>query len=114
MPQFESRVTFTVPVTSGQYAPERLSLASPSASNAQVSPPLIGVTALIESAPASAAIELWLLKVGATDPTADANFFLYDSSTASKTWPLASYRGAQLRAKSGGSAGNLVCSASAD
>jgi hypothetical protein len=111
VPQFVDRKAFTVPGTSGQYAPERIVMASPS--SATLSPSLLGVTALIESAPASAAIELWLLRVGG-DPTNDSDFFLYDSSASSKTWPLASYRGAELRAKSGGTAGSMTVSASAD
>lgn len=111
MAQFADRKSFTVPATSGQYAPERIVMASPTAGS--LSPELLGVTALIESAPASAAIELWLLRQG-QDPTNDSNYSLYDSTTSSKTWPLASFRGAQLRAKSGGTAGTMTVSATAD
>lgn len=111
MPKHVARVTFTVPATAGQYAPERIQLNSQSAS--VVTPTLLGATALIEAAPASAALELWLLRVNG-DPTNDADYHLYDSTTASKTWPLASFPGAQLRAKSGGTAGSMTVSATAD
>lgn len=111
MPKHVARVTFTVPATAGTYASERIELNSQSP--VVVTPPLLGVTALIEVAPASAAIELWLLRVHG-DPSNDSDYFLFDSTTASKTWPLASFAGAQLRAKSGGTAGNMTVSASAD
>lgn len=110
-PQYDVDQTFTVPATSGQYAPERLQLNSQRSSVQSVG--LLGVTALIESAPSGAAIELWLLRVGG-DPMNDADYCLFDSSPVSKTWPLASYRGAQIRMKSGGTGGSATISASAD
>lgn len=113
MPKYVDRVTFTVPATAGQYAPERLNLNSHQPPSAVLTSPLLGVTALIESAPASAEIELWLLRLGG-DPTNDAEFFFFDTTASSKTWPLASFPGAQLRAKSGGNAGSMTVSASAD
>ena len=111
MPLFRARTTFAVPATAGQYAPERITLASSSASIP--SPELLGVTILIESAPASAAVELWLLRDGG-DPTNDSDYFAYKSTTSSETYPLASFAGAQIRAVSGGTGGNLVATATAD
>lgn len=112
MAQFPAtRVSFTVPVTSGNYAPERITFAAQNTSC--VSPPLLGVTVLEEAKVATATVELWLLKQGG-DPTADASYFLYASSVGSATTPLASYPGAQLRVKSGGTAGSHIINASAD
>jgi hypothetical protein len=106
--------SFTLGAGVGTYAPERLNLCKASQNEAYQN--LIGVTALIESGVATAVLELWLLKRGG-DPTNDAHFFNTGKSlTASgaETWPLASWDGAQLRAKSGGTAGSLVVSATAD
>lgn len=118
MALFETRVTFTVPVTATNYAPERIQLNSQSAPAAWptpslMSPPMLGITVMIEALPATATLELWLLKAGA-DPTADANYFFHDSTAVGKTYALAGYRGAQFRAKSGGTAGNLIATAVAD
>lgn len=112
--QYSGSKNFTVPVGAGTYAPERLTLAKASQSQAYDS--LIGVTALIEQGVAAAVLELWLLKRGG-DPTNDAHFMNTGKSitaSGSETWPLASWDGAQLRAKSGGTAGTLIVSATAD
>jgi hypothetical protein len=112
--QFRGSKTFTVPLAAGEYAPERLTLAK---SSTQVGPDsLIAVTALITSAVTAAVLELWLLKFGG-DPAVDADWSNTGNSiTASggDTWPLAGWDGAQLRAKSGGTAGSLGVSATAD
>lgn len=111
MALFQTRQAFTVPVTLGVYAPERVVLSSTNTS--VISPPLLGVTVLVEAAPASATYELWLLQVNA-DPTVDGNYLFYDFASAGKTWALASFRGAQIRCKSGGVAGTTTLSVSAD
>lgn len=106
--------SFTVPATAGNYATERLSLTRQNTSLAPAN--LVGVTALIESNTATgASLELWVLKVGG-DPTNDAHYFNSGKSISagSDTWPLASWPGAQLRAKSGGVSGALVASGTAD
>lgn len=108
---YSERKSFVVPAESGTYAPERIQLNSASAATPSV--PLLGVTALLESMPASSAAELWLLKAGG-DPTTDADYFLYASSTSSTTWSLASWKGAQVRVKSGGTAGTAIVNVAAD
>jgi hypothetical protein len=112
--QYTGTVNFTVPAGAGSYAPETLSLCKSNAAAARDA--LIGVTALIEQGVATAVVELWLLKRGG-DPTNSAHFFNTGSSvtaSGSATWPLASWDGAQLRCKSGGTAGTLIASATAD
>lgn len=110
-PQYRARVTFAVPAGAGSYAPERITFA-PSSADVPASG-LLGATVLIESAPAAAVVELFLLKVGG-DPTVDADYILFKTALTSETVALASYPGAQIRVKSGGTAGNCVVSASAD
>jgi len=110
--QFESRASFTVPAGAGSYAPERIQLNSQS--TAVPSPRLSSVTVLVESAVATAVAELWLLKAGnSADPTNDANYVLVQTVTNGQTVNLADWRGAQIRVKSGGTAGSQVMSASA-
>jgi hypothetical protein len=113
LPLHSARTSFTVPATSGQYATQRIQLAPPSAAVTGV--PLYGVTALIESAPAGAVLELWLMRVEG-DPATDASFFYSGKSitTGAETWTLAGFPGAQIRVRSGGTGGTLVASATAD
>lgn len=108
MSQFESRATFTVPAGSGSYAPERIQLNSQT--TGVISPRLSSVAVLVEVAVATAVAELWLLKAGAAaDPTNDANYFLFSTISSTMLF-LPSWRGAQIRVKSGGTAGNLTAS----
>lgn len=75
----------------------------------------VGITALVSAAPAGAVLELWLPKLGATD--LDSDYFFSGKSISgagAETWPLASWTGAQLRAKSGGTSGNMTVDATAD
>lgn len=110
--QFYGTTSFVVPATLGQYAPERFTFAPPSGVSAV---PLLGVTALLESGPAAVVIELWLLKFNGT-PATDGHWIYSGLSITGggATWPLASFPGAQLRAKSGGTAGTAVVTGSAD
>lgn len=103
--EYAVRQTFSVPVTSGNYAPERVQLNSQSTSTK--SPPLLGVTVLVEVPIAASTFELWLLSLGA-DPTVDANYFFYDFASNGKTWALASFPGGQIRMKSGGTLGTAT------
>lgn len=116
---YEARQTFAVPATSGQYAPERITFMPPAGpAGIRVDPlDLVGVTALIESNTATGAVlELWLPKVGTVSPGVDADYVYSGKGITSgaETWPLASYPGAQLRARSAGTAGSMAVSASAD
>lgn len=115
-PKYKARQSFTVPATNGNYATERISLASPS-ENAP-SPGLLGVTIAPEPGGAADAVaELWLLQIGG-DPTDDGDYFYSGKSVTSggeaTTIPLASYPGAQIRVKSGGTSGSLVVNVAAD
>lgn len=136
----KDRKTFAVPLTSGDYAAERITFGAVSTGLAEQS--FMGVTALIESGPTGAAgpsgavVELWLPKVAdstegkASFDDADyhyAGLVVASPRTAvvsavstgatvsygSATWPLAGYPGAQLRVRSGGVAGSLVVSGTA-
>lgn len=121
-----------VPSIAGDYASERITFGADAPG--QIDGSFIGVTALLESCPALATLELWLPQVAdgtltGSDRT-DANYFyaglvLAPAGTAyapvgatasfgSATWPLAGYPGAQLRAKSGGVGGVMQVSATAD
>lgn len=106
--------TFVVPVTAGQYAPERIQFNSQSAADVQAE--IRSVTALVESTVATAVVELWLLKANA-DPSVDANYVLHGTivtATGGATVSLAGWRGAQIRVKSGGTAGSMIVSAVAN
>jgi hypothetical protein len=112
---YRASQVFAVPLTSGLYAPERITLASlgnvPASSDA-----LLGITILMETGgPGGSVAELWLLKNGGS-PLNDAHWFYSGKSISSgaETWPLASWAGAQVRVKSGGASGNLTVHASAD
>jgi hypothetical protein len=76
---------------------------------------LLGVTMLLESGPAGCVAELWLLKYKG-DPTNDAHWiYMGKSITAGgDTFPLASFYGAQIRVRSGGTAGSAIVTATAD
>lgn len=110
--RFSERKSFAVPAGAGSYAPERITFGSASTSVPNAG--LLGVTAVVESYPANAVLELWLLKIGGIVGT-DADYFLYKSITVGgETWPLASYPSVQLRVKSGGTSGTMVVNATAD
>lgn len=119
-PQFEARTSFTVGAVAGVYATEEIVFAGGVALGSSLgaqSPGLTAVTALVESLglAVDAVVELWLLKVGGTPGTAGHWFYAQESLTAgAETWPLASYRGAKIRVKSGGTAGTVIINATAD
>ncbi len=112
--RYQDRQSFNVPATSGTYAPERITFGS--ASTNVIPDALLGLTSLLESAPTGATVEIWLPKLGAAVPATDADYFYSgDSHTSGRlTVPLASYPGAQIRVKSGGTAGAAVVDATAD
>jgi len=113
--RFKTRSSFTVPATSGQYAPERITFPGTFASGLVPDEGLLGLTALIESNTATGAtLELWLPKIGATGIDADYTVTSTTATAGAINLALASYPGAQLRVKSGGSAGTMTVSATAD
>lgn len=113
--RYKSRVSFTVPATAGQYAPERITFPETFSATTVPDVGLLGITALIESnAATGATLELWLPKIGATGIDADYTFSGISASSGLLYQALASFPGAQLRAKSAGVAGAMVVSATAD
>lgn len=105
--------SFVVPVTGGNYAPERLWLGSNGTDNTRDI--LDIVTAFFTTAVATAVLELWLLKAGGA-PATDADYF-YSGTSAVATTPngvsvqLAGWPNGQIRVKSGGTSGTAVVSA---
>jgi hypothetical protein len=97
------RLSFTVPVTSGNYAPEKLDLGGRA---------VLELSLLIEALPAGAALEVWFLRVSG-DPTNAAHYVLGKSFNATGLQdmiPLASWPGVELRVKSGGASGTATVS----
>lgn len=106
--------TFTVPSTSGSYAPERIAFGEVAEGLPQDS--FMGVTASVDGTVATMSVELWLPAVGASYPFIDDDYKYSGksiSATGAETWPLAGYPGAQIRVKSGGTSGTGTVSASA-
>jgi hypothetical protein len=106
--------SFAVPVTATNYAPERIWICRGDLGLRGMT--IARVTALVEAAVATAVLELWMLKDGA-DPTQDASYFFYSTiangaALGGATLDVATSH-AQLRAKSGGTAGTLTASAKA-
>lgn len=115
-----ARVTFAVPAGSGSYAPEELiTRQGPSLVLDKVS----RLAVYVESLPATAEIEVDLLKPGA-DPRLAASWILdsqslvavglvyWGASAEHAHLDLAGWPGIRLRAKSGGTAGDSIVSAS--
>lgn len=108
------QVSFTVPSTSGSYAPERIAFGEVAEGMPQDS--FQGVTASVDTSVASMVVELWLPAFNADYPRVDGDYKFSGKSigaTGSETWALAGYPGAQIRVKSVGSAGTAVISATA-
>jgi hypothetical protein len=109
MTEFEAsaRQSFTVPVTSGQYAPEVITVS-------RTGRGVTDLSALIEQAVANAVLELWLLKIGG-DPTQSADYFYsaFSVATGHDGYASAPWPAAQWRAKSGGTAGTLIANTAA-
>ena len=102
------RTTFTIPGTATNYAAEKLDITAGAAKSG-----VQEISILIESLPASAAIELWLCRHGG-DPSNASHYALAKSYTAiglQDVVAVSSWRGAELRGKSGGTGGSAVVSA---
>ena len=107
--------TFTVPAASGSYAFERGTVGDVKAGMVQDT--FQGITVSVYTSVAAMVVELWLPRIGATPGALiDADYKYTGKSigaTGSETWKLAGYPGAQIRVKSGGTAGTAVVSISA-
>lgn len=103
----KGRSDFTVPVTNGNYAPEAIIFPGRH----------VSISVMVEALPASATIELWLLKAG-LPPSSSVADYVYSGKNFTATGhtmvELASWSGLMLRAKSGGTAGTATVSAHAD
>ena len=116
----KARATFVVPATAGDYAPERITFGLPGVEPTTREEELQGITVALESGPANAVVELWLAKVGTRPDAAgapeDGDYFYAGKALTSgyMTSSLAGYVGAQIRVKSGGTAGNAVVNATAN
>lgn len=104
--------------TSAGYAPERITFGVVPV-GVREDDGIGGITALIESTTTAATLEVWLPRVqdgttpASTIGVTDADYF-YSGHTVSSgafTYPLAAWPGAQLRVKSGGTAGAVTVSA---
>lgn len=114
--QQQFRQAFTVPSTSGAYAPERIAFGEVAAGVAPMG--FEAVTASVDVSVTSMVVELWLPKVGIAGGAHLDTDYTYsgqalDAATGAETFVLARYPGAQIRVKSGGTAGTAVVSASA-
>ena len=107
--------TFTVPSTSGSYAPERWTCGDVRTGMAQDS--FQGITASVYTSVSGMVVELWLPRIGATPGSLIDGDYKYSgksiTTSGAETWPLAGYPGAQIRVKSTGSGGTAVVSCSA-
>ena len=102
------RATLTIPGTATNYAPEKLDITALAAKSG-----VQEISILIESLPATAAIELWLLRHGG-DPSNSSHFALaksYNTVGLQDIVSLSKWKGAELRGKSGGTGGSAVVSA---
>jgi hypothetical protein len=103
----EDTVTFTIPAGAGSYAPEKLQL-----THATLALSVIRCVIDVEL-PAGATIEGWLLKLNGNSAL-DADYvFAFSLLSGTLRFQASSLyaRAIQLRAKSGGTGGTVVCHA---
>lgn len=110
----EKRISFTVPAANGDYAPEVLYCNGDNEPKALMDL-VVQLSLLVESLPADAVIEVDLLKAGLAG-SIETNWQTavksFDSTGLQDFLQLAMWRGVRVRAKSGGTAGTAVVSAS--
>jgi hypothetical protein len=106
------RHTFAIPADADEYAPTELMLDEGAGDR-----PIYDLSVLVESLPADAVIEVWLLRVGGTAGT-EGHWInsgtAYDAVGLGALLMLGAWPGVKLRGKSGGTAGNSIISASWD
>lgn len=104
------RTTFTLPAVAGSYAPETYFVGDGRA--------LLGITAVVETAPADAILEVWLRRLDQPAGVLGSyvNAGLSRVGAGFLTQALSSYPGAALRMKTGASAagGAVLVNVSAD
>lgn len=112
------RISANVPSVSGQYAEEVITFGPVGVGDTEEYYREIGV--LVENLVAGAVVELWLAKVTPSGTLASDRAFgdYFNSSLtplstqAFQKWALGAWPGAQVRVKSGGTAGIMAVSAS--
>lgn len=104
-------VTFAVPVTAAQRAPEVLYLRVTGSQVGSMFDPVSEATIHVESLPAGSQIEVDILKPGGAEADAAGwltNVQTYTTTGLKQLLQLARIHGVRLRATSGGVAGNAV------
>jgi hypothetical protein len=106
----QKRVSFVVPITSGQFAPEILYLNPESLVNALMDT-VSEMTAFVEALTATATLEVDILKPGGLPQNA-ADWYLaikvWNTAGIQALFQLARICGVRVRAKSGGTAGTTI------
>lgn len=109
----QRRIIFAVPVGAGGYAPEILYLNVDNAAKSLMDI-VLELRFAIENLIATAVVEVDILRVGG-DPTVAGDWILnvQNKNTAglADLLALAGWQGVRIRAKSGGTAGNMAVSA---
>lgn len=104
-------ITFAVPVTNGEYAPEVLYLNDDNSDPRKSLHRVDEIEGMIRSLPSGASLELDILKGGNPDPRLDASWNLNvgTAATVAGVFGLMKMGGfcCRFRAVSGGTAGNL-------
>jgi hypothetical protein len=106
----QRKITFAIPAGAGAFAPEILYLAYEN--SAKAAPDLVSeMSAVLETLPAGASLEVDILKVGG-DPAVDADYNIavrvWNALGLQTLFQLAKWRGVRVRGKSDGTAGNLT------
>lgn len=107
----EARASFTVPAGAGAYAPEEIYLKLPESNVPAGLYDLVSqLRILIEALIATAVVEVWILRMGG-DPSSAGDWFnsgiSQNAAGLSALIEMSSAAGIKLRAKSGGTAGNM-------
>jgi hypothetical protein len=109
------QMTFSLPAASGSYSAERITVGA--VRSGMPEDAFQGITISVDTSVSGMSCELWLPRVGKAAGTLLDTDYKYTGksigATGSETWALAGYPGAQIRVKSGGSAGSPVLSYSA-
>jgi len=116
---FRGTLTYQVPVTAGQYAPDFFGMCGPSTTGQGSQGVAIEtLTVLVQTLTTGAQVEWWFLDpTPGVDPTNIGNYVrssnVWSVTGFSATVPLTSWPGGLLRVKSGGTLGASVVSYSA-
>jgi len=107
------RVSFAVPVTAAQYAPEELICSRDNRAIGGIME-VTELSTLVEALTATAQVEVWVLKAGGVPETAGDWVYsgtAYTTLVLQAALAMAPWVGVKLRVKSGGTAGTTIVSA---